>query len=203
MKKLFVTISAAIFAMASFTSCDTDEIRGMELSGEWQGDFDMYYEIPCHEHGVDTYYADKTYLQFLPSNNSPACGTGYQEDYYYDVRSPYDVVYHYFTWEIRYGNIYLYYRDEGEWDTILHNYSLNNSHFTGYFGDTNNYFDLIKLSSYNWYRGYESDGYYYHDRDGYYLAPKRGGERAESATNEKPRIIRYGNAAMDGKVREK
>lgn len=196
MKKLFVTLSTAIMALVSFTSCDSDEMRGYELSGEWQGDFDMYYEIYCNVHGIDRYYADKTYLEFTPYSNTYSAGTGYQVDFYYDTDSPYDEVYHYFKWEIQYGNIYLYYHDESEWNTVLRDYRLTSDNFSGYFGDTNASFSLYKLSGYNWRRGYESDGYYYNYRDGYYA--KTRGEQGECATAEKPQIIRYGNAAIDG-----
>lgn len=202
MKKLFVTLSAAFVALASFTSCDSDEYRGMELSGEWQGDFDMYYEISCREHGIDRYYADKTYIEFVPYSNTYSSGTGYQVDYYYDPDSPYDEVYHYFKWEINYGNIYLYYTDESVWNTWLRDYRLTNSYFSGYFENTSNSFQLSKLSSYGWHSNYDSYGnYYYNYRDGYYLAPTRGDKSGDSLAAEKPKIIRYGNAAADGKLK--
>lgn len=196
MKKLFVMLSSAFMALVSFSSCDSDEMRGMDLSGEWRGDFDMYYEIPCHIHGIDRYFADETYIEFFPYSNTYSAGTGYQVDFYDDPDSPYDEVYHYFKWEINYGNIYLYYRDEQEWNTVLRDYRLTSSHFTGYFGNTNNPFDLVKLSNYKWHYGYEDDGYYYHDRYGRYLT--RSAESTDTVSVEKPKILRYGNASVDG-----
>jgi len=203
MKKLFVTITAAIAALASFTSCDPDEVRGMELSGEWQGKFGMYYEIDCRKHGVDRYYADQTYIKFLPYENTYSAGTGYQVDYYYDIDSPYDEVYHYFKWTINYGKICLIYTDECEWDTTIRDYQLDNYYFSGYFDYSNTSFKLTKLSSFSWssYNSYWNDGYYEHDRAGWnWHAPTRTGAENDSANVERPRIIRHGNAFADGKT---
>ena len=46
MKKNYLAILlGALAALATFTSCtDDDDVKGMVLSGEWQGDFDMYYD---------------------------------------------------------------------------------------------------------------------------------------------------------------
>lgn len=197
MKKFFFSLSAAIMALLSFTSCDSDEMKGMDLSGEWRGDFDMYYEIECPKHGKDIYYADETYIQFVPDRYTYSEGVGRQVDFYYNRDSPYDEVYHYFTWRIENGKIILIYRHEREWNTVIRDYRLSNDHFRGYFADTNNSFDLIKLIDYRWNTSYDADGYYEHPRYGY-LAPTRVGEAADSVVVEKPRIIRYGNASIDG-----
>lgn len=199
MKKLFVTLSVAIMTMASFTSCDPDESRGYDLSGEWQGKFGMYYEISCRQHGYDRYYADKTYIEFLPYENTYSAGTGYQVDFYYDPDSPYDEVYHYFRWEIDRGNIYLTYRDESEWDTVIRDYSLSSSYFSGYFEYSDTKFTLSKLSDYRW--NYSEDDYDVHYRPGYYHAPARDGQQAAPTQHDRgdaPRIIRFGNAMADG-----
>lgn len=198
MKKFFFTLSAAIMALLSFTSCDSDEMRGMDLSGEWRGDFDMYYDYYCHyHHETERYFADETYIEFMPYSGTYTAGTGRQVDFYDDPDSPYDEVYHYFKWEITNGYIHLYYRDEHEWDTTLRDYHLSSNHFRGYFGNTNNRFDLIKLTDYRWNTGYESDGYYYHYREGY-LAPTRAGEAVDTTATEMPMVIHYGNASIDG-----
>lgn len=201
MKKFFITLSAAVIALTSFTSCDSDEVRGMELSGEWQGHFGMYYEIECRQHGIDRYYADQTYIKFLPSENTYSAGTGYQIDYYYNPDSPYDEVYHYFRWQVNYGQIRLTYRDECEWNTTIRDYDLSNSYFSGYFDYSNNTFKLAKLSSFRWndYDSYWMNGYYEHDRYGWgWHAGTRSGNDQDSICTEKPRILRQGNAFADG-----
>lgn len=195
MKKFFVAFSVAAAALVSFTSCDPDESRGMDLSGEWKGNFGMYYEVTCRIHGVDRFYADQTYIKFLPYENTYAAGTGYQVDYYYNPDSPYDEVYHYFRWQIDYGQIRLYYRDEAEWDTTIRDYSLSHNYFSGYFDYSDSAFKLAKLSDFHWsyYDDYWNSGYYEHDRYGWGLHAKtRSGVEEENVQAEKPAILHQG-----------
>lgn len=203
-KNLAMLFVGALLALVSFTSCtDDDDVKGMVLSGEWRGDFDMYYDYEYSWGGdYETFYADETFLSFVPYNYSYNRGYGYQADFYYDRRSPYEVVYHSFTWEVRYGTIYLDYRGEDEWDTYLRDYRMTNDRLSGYFEDTNNTFLLYKLADYydwtpyiNAYGDYNRGYGYGYGRPGYYAPTRSGVEVPEG------RIVHYGNLSVDGKVK--
>ena len=206
MKKNYLAILlGALAALATFTSCtDDDDVKGMVLSGEWQGDFDMYYDYQYSWGDIVTFVADKTYLEFIPFEHSYNSGYGYQVDFYYDRSSPYDEIYHAFSWEVRYGTIYLYYKGEHEWDTYLRDYRMTNDRLTGYFENTSNPFSLRKLTDYyDWTPYINTYGDYYHGygygygRPGYYYSKTRGGEEAMDG-----KIVRYGNLSADGKTKE-
>lgn len=201
MKKNYLAmLLGALVAFVSFTSCtDDDDVRGMVLSGEWEGDFDMYYDYEYSWGKVERFYANLTYLEFLPFDYSYNSGYGYQVDFYDDYSSPYDEIYHSFLWEVRYGTIYIRYKGEHEWDTYLRDYQMTNNRLTGYFEDTYNRFSLVKLTDYydwtpyvstygDYYHGY---GYGYGRPGGYYYAKTRG----ENGEKEVPegKIIRYGS----------
>lgn len=206
MKKNYLALLlGALTALLAFTSCtDDDDVKGMVLSGEWQGDFDMYYDYQYSWGDIVRFPADLTYLEFIPFEYSYNSGYGYQVDFYYDRSSPYDEIYHSFTWEVRYGTIYLYYKGEHEWDTYLRDYRMTNDRLTGYFENTSNRFSLWKLTDYYDWTPYISNyGDYYHGygygygRPGYYYAKTRGGEEAAEG-----KIIHYGNLSADGKTKE-
>ncbi len=208
MKKNYLAmLLAAAVTLVSFTSCtDDDDVKGMVLSGEWEGNFGMYYDYQYSWGDIVTFEASYTYLSFVPYDYSYNSGYGYQTDFYDYYDSPYDEIYHAFTWEVRYGTIYLRYRGESEWDTYLRDYNMTNSSLTGYFADTYNRFHLRKLTDYydwtpyiNEYGGYNNGyGYGYHDRPGYYYSKTRGGEAAP----EGGKIVHYGNRFVDGKEAE-
>lgn len=204
MKKNYLAILlGALAALATFTSCtDDDDVKGMVLSGEWRGDFDMYYVYRYPWGEEMPFYAYETYLSFIPYNYSYNQGYGYQVDFY-DRYSPYEEVYHSFTWEVRYGTIYLDYRGEDEWDTYLRDYRMTNDRLTGYFPNSDIPFLLYKLTDYydwtpyiNAYGDYNHDYGYGYGYPGHY-SKTRGGEEAVDG-----KIIHYGNLSADGKTKE-
>lgn len=201
MKKHFVILIAALAMMAGFSSCssDPDEERAIALSGEWEGDWGMWYE---DEFGY-TYDAICTYIQLIPDYTYATHGIGYQEDYYdRDItgrrRSYFRFIWYKFDWEIRNGIIYLRYYDDHPFNintptlnTYIRDYRLSNNRFSGYFGRSNSTFYMGKISDfYHWERNFPNGiyfGYYVYD---YYSKPYEGATR--SNTGEKaPAIVKY------------
>lgn len=198
----FTSLLLAAVCFGSFVSCDEDDMKGMVLSGDWEGNFGMYYTIDdgYHYKTYDSYDSD---LSFIPYSNSYSSGYGYETDYY--KFGPYDEIYHAFTWEVRNGTIYIDYRSpsDAHLSTYMRDYHMTNDELTGYFGDTGSRFTLYKyhdqydwkpyINSYGDYnRGY---GYGYHDS--YYYAHTRGAD----STEVKPiKVVHYGNRYIDGKA---
>lgn len=164
MKQFYRTLALAWIALlpiVAFTSCDEDTEEAMVLSGEWTGDFNMYY-TDRYGYEYDAAYTD---LRMIPAYDYATYGTGQQVDFY---SRPCPVRYQsfYFTWEVRNGRIYLTYPYDHNLDVVIRDYRLNESRFTGYFGDTNSSFYLRKLSGFYWGDyGYGSNyyGYGYYD----------------------------------------
>ena len=78
----------ALTTLTAFTSCDDDIDQAMALSGEWTGDFGMYYEIEDPYTGRwISFDASQTDLVFYPEYEYATYGTGkqigYWDDYYY------------------------------------------------------------------------------------------------------------------------
>lgn len=196
MKKLFFILSVALVAMVGFSSCNSDdENEARVLSGEWQGDWGMWYE------DEDGYFfdADYTYIKLVPDHHNATHGIGYQEDYYswddtHTVRSYYDYLWYKFEWSIRDGIIYLTYYDDLDLDTFIRDYNLDNNYFSGYFGDSHKRFRLSKLTDYYWATPtmwIVSDWYGY---DVYYDYSKQFQGSAKSKSAKKaPAIIKRGS----------
>lgn len=196
MKKHFVILLAALAVMAGFSSCssDPDEDKAIALSGEWEGNWGMWYE---DEFG-HIFDADYSYIQLIPDYAYATHGIGYQEDYYsWDTRgrvmSYYRYLWYRFDWEIKNGVLYLTYYHDRSLDTYIRDYRLSNNYFSGYFGRTNNTFRLAKLSNfYNWRPAFAVSIYYGYDIYGPYSKPYEGETR--SNTDEKaPTIVRVGS----------
>ena len=198
MKKLFFILSVALVAMVGFSSCNSDdENEARVLSGEWEGDWGMWYE---DEDGY-IYDADYTYIKLVPDHHDATHGIGYQEDYYswddtHQVMSYYRYLWYKFNWEIRDGIIYLTYLDDLNLDTFIRDYRLDNNYFSGYFGDSNKRFRLSKLTDYyywtptmwiesNWY-GYDV---YYDD----YYSKKYEGTAKSKDFKKAPKIVKRGS----------
>ena len=84
MKKIYsslMMIAVALFTAFTFSSCDDDVEEAMILSGEWTGDFGMYYEYrnPYTGQWMD-FDADYTNLVFYPAYEYATHGTGQQVD---------------------------------------------------------------------------------------------------------------------------
>ena len=200
MKKAISLFS--IIAMAGlclmFTSCaDDDTEEAMVLSGQWQGNWGMYYGYTYPDGFYDEFDSYDTDIIFYPDYDYATHGYGYQVDWY-DRRpnangniSPYQRLSYRFNWSIINGVINLTYPGYPEYNTSIRDYRLNNSHFTGYFPNSSEPFRLNKIQDfYSWYdydNLYRSYGYvylewdwngvYYYDS---YYAKTRGVEATDS-----------------------
>ena len=197
MKKLFLILSVALVAMAGLSSCNSDdENEARILSGEWEGDWGMWYQ---DDDGY-IYDADYTYIKLVPDHNNATHGVGYQEDYYsYDesgrVRSYYRYLWYKFDWEVRGGIIYLYYYDDLNLDSFIRDYKLDNNYFSGYFGDSATRFRMSKLTDYYYWTptAYFESGWYGYSvyYDDYYSKPFEGSVKSKSA-KKAPTIVKIG-----------
>ena len=202
------SIIAMVCCCAMFTSCTPDEDieEAMVLRGEWQGDWKMSYET----HLGHVFYAYSTNLQFFTNSSYTNRGYGYQVDFY--DYGPYRELYSRFNWEIRDGVIYINYPDDHWYDTYIYEYRLTDRHFTGYLGETDLYFDLVKLASFDWdyYYGYGDYSYWtYSDYvwdsgDYYFYTRTRGGVDVDSSAiisepDEPERIVRIGSRLSEKK----
>ena len=185
MKTIYKTLMMAawvLLAMTALTSCDRDYEEAYVLSGEWTGNFGMFYDD-----GYNIYYADYTDIRFIPNYDYSTRGYGEEIDYF---RWPCPIRYQsfYFYWEIRHGVIYLSFPYNHGLDVAIRDYRLSYDYFEGYFGDTNDHFRLVKLTGYydwNLYDPYNYYGYGYYDY--YYTKGRDGattGERIESGAPE-------------------
>lgn len=141
-----------------------DKAQSMAFSGEWTGDFGMYYNYR-YAGRTYTFWADYTNIVFYPRYAGATYGTGKQVDYYYD--GPYAYEYHSFNWEIRAGIVYLDYPSDRSLNTSIYDYRMTNSSFYGYFGDSNESFSLRKIADYydwtpyvNTYGNHHNTGWY-------------------------------------------
>lgn len=166
MKKLR-TILITLIAMATitaFTSCDDDMSRAITLSGEWEGDFGMYYEYAYHDrvYRFDSY---DTRIVFYPDHDYATYGYGKQVDYY--EYGPYAYQHYRFRWHIDRGDLFLEYPYDPSLNTVIHDYHMYSDRFYGYFGTSNTKFYLHKLADYYDWGNYSGD-YYYDPRGNWY-----------------------------------
>lgn len=204
MKKYYNLIFAVMVALVMtgmFTSCvDEDVNQAMALSGQWRGDFGMYY---YYEYGRKVYRFDSydTDIVFYPDYDYATHGYGKQVDYYRE--GPYSYQYYYFDWTIRDGVIYLSYPYDGELDTSIYDYRMTSDFITGYFGNTNTRFTLRKLVDYyNWsdYNGNYGHGGYVNGWSwgnyGYY-SKSRDGKPVQTDSSEEGRVVGRGNRFLE------
>ena len=203
MKKFFVILSVMFAAAVGFSSCNSDdENEARVLSGEWEGDWGMWYE---DEDGF-IFDADYTYIKLVPDHSNATHGIGYQEDYYsWDtsghVRSYYRYLWYKFDWEVRDGILYLYYYDDLGLDTFIRDYKLDNNYFSGYFGDSRTRFRMSKLTDYYYWtpsmyiqRGWYGYDVYYDD----YYSKQYEGTAKSKAVQKAPAIVKRGSRFTDG-----
>ena len=158
MKKIYRFTFALLAVMFAFTSCDTDEqIADYLISGNWKGSLATYYVNRWGEAFNDGEFY--TVWRFEPGtydrDGYARSGYGYEADYnVYDDR---EFVYSSFRWEVRNGNIYIYY-DDPAWNPVRidwRDYSISYSYFHGTMYDWENRaydFDLTNVGSWNWNR---------------------------------------------------
>ena len=203
MKKTITTLSILLLAATAFTSCERDEdvAESMCLSGQWYGDFGMYYEYEYRGH-IYTFDSYDTDIVFYPEYDYATYGYGYQVDWYEE--GPYERMSFKFNWEIRDGIIYLDYPRYPEYNARIYNYTLNNDRFTGRFNDSSSRFTLRKIADYYdwsyysswefhyWYNSNWSWGYYSQSRSLSEGQDNIAGEDNTPKSNE-GRIITIGN----------
>ncbi len=154
----------AVMAATVLSSCDDDLSRAMTLSGEWRGDFGMFYEYEYYGR-IYTFNSYDTRLVFYPDYDYATHGYGKQVDYY--DQGPYVYQYYYFNWYIDRGDLVLDYPYDSNLNTVIHDYHMSSSTFYGYFGNSNNKFYLRKTADYYDWGGFTGN-YYYGPRDNWY-----------------------------------
>ena len=126
MRRIYTCLMMAVLSLAVLTSCDRDAMDARTLDGVWRGYISTYYEDRWGISGSDY----QTTFAFLQKNTYS--GIGYEEDSGYNgyFFAP-------FEWDIRNGNIYLYYPDE-DFTYVIYAYSLSGDYFRGEIEDYTN-----------------------------------------------------------------
>lgn len=158
MKKIFTCLAMLTLAMTMFTSCDRDEqIADYLISGNWKGNLQTYYMNRWGEAFQDGDYY--TVWRFAGGNYDSygyaTSGYGFEADYnVYDDR---EFAYSTFRWDVRNGDIYIYY-DDPNWGDVridYRDYDISSSRFRGTMYDWNNrayQFNLTNVRDWNWSR---------------------------------------------------
>lgn len=156
MKKIFYYAMMLMLAGFTMTSCETDEEIARKLTGvDWEGNLNTYYRNRFGDEFLDGEY--RTVWRFegdhYDSYGNAIRGYGYEADYdLYDRRN---IAYSPFTWEVRNGNIYIYY-DDRTWNDVridYYDYTITYSRFSGTMYDWEDRiydFDLYANSSWHW-----------------------------------------------------
>lgn len=210
MKNLYTRMFAAaavLLAVTLFTSCDRDREEAFDLTGEWYGDFGMYYYDGYMD---ESYWAYETDLRFIPEYEYATHGSGEEVDLF---AWPCPIRYQCFLfyWQVRNGIISLHYPFAPELDVEIYDYHLNYNYFSGYIGDTP--FRLMKLVGarewygYNYGDGYGYGGYYdggYNYGYGrYYVKGRDGATKAEDIpVQPNPENFRFGRSFGEKKAVE-
>ena len=192
MNKTLTLAALLLLGLATLTSCDEDREEARILSGEWTGNFGMYYYDALTD---ITHWASYTDIRFIPNGSYSRRGTGEEIDYF---SWPCPVRYQsfYFRWEIRNGVIYLDYPYNADLNVSIYDYRLDYDYFSGYFGDSNEYFRLVKLSGYYDWNLYDNRTWYgYGYYDPYYYAKGREGVAdSEQQPLTDPKYFRFGRS---------
>jgi hypothetical protein len=156
MKKFVYYAFAMMTTLFTLTSCDTDQqIANYLINGNWKGDLNTYYRNRWGEEWLDGEYY--TVWRFEPGVYDDwgyvTSGYGTEADYNkYDDR---EFAYSSFRWEVRNGNIYIYY-DDPTWNNVRidwRDYSISSSRFRGTMYDWEDRaydFDLDNVGYWNW-----------------------------------------------------
>ena len=191
----------AIILMMSafaFTSCVDmeDTSQSMVLSGEWRGDFGMYYTYVDGRGRHYTFDSYDTRLTFIPAYAHALHGRGTQVDYY--EYGPYVYQYYKFSWSVNNGNIYLTYDYDHELDTRISNYRMTNDYFSGTFASSGTSFRLYKIADYyNWtpyvnIYGYGPRNDWYGDYPYYAPYSRSNGEEPQDSTSATGYVLSRG-----------
>lgn len=203
MKKTFTLFNlvALLSLCMVFTACepDPDTEESMVLSGQWRGDWGMYYVYQYPRSGrEETYKSYDTDIVFYPDYDYATHGYGYQVDWY--AEGPYERLSFRFTWSIVNGVVNVQYPGYPEYDTFIRDYHLDNDRFTGYLGDSAWMFSLGKIADYyDWSYYYSYGDYHYWNNSAWsydYYAKTRGTAESDSTAVDdasEGRIIRVGS----------
>lgn len=199
--KKWTLLIGGLLCLGLFSSCDNNDTHeAMVLSGQWRGDFGMYYDYVDSYGRSYTFDSYDTDIVFYPEYDYATHGWGKQVDWY--DYGPYKYQYYYFYWSIRYGVIYLRYPDAPELNTEIREYRLTNDYLTGYFDNASSRFRLVKIADYYDWSPYS--GYYgYYNRDNWYdyYPYYVKGDKAnapQKATGE-GHVVRRGNRFSENK----
>ena len=203
MKCLHYTLSTLLVLLLScaFTSCmDDDTKQSIVLSGEWRGDFGMFYDYVDINGRIYTFNSYDTYVTFVPAHSYATYGRGTQVDYY--DYGPYEYQYYKFSWELRNGDIYLTYDYDHQLDTRIRNYRMTNDYFSGTFSSSGTSFRLYKLVDYYDWSPYVN--YYgYYDRYDWdyaypYYAPnsRSDADAPADSTKAEGQVLRRGRRSL-------
>ena len=181
---------AMLTTCVSLTSCmDEDVEESIVLSGQWYGDWGMYYQTRDPYTGrVITYDSYDTDIVFYPDYNYATHGYGYQVDWY--RYGPYEKLSFRFEWSITNGIVEIYYPGYPEYNTFIRDYRLSNDYFSGYLGNSNIRFNLAKIRDYyDWSYSY---GYDYHPWGWGYSKTRSTGSEEETPSTDGT-IIKIGS----------
>ena len=186
---LFLALCMVASAMV-FSSCEyiEDGKKSMVLSGEWRGDFGMYYTYLDRYGNERTYDSYDTHISFVPAYDHAHYGTGVQVDYY--EQGPYEYQYYRFHWSVDGSVIYLTYDYDHDLDTRISDYHMTNDYLSGIFDYSGTSFRLYKLVDYYDWTPYVNS---YGKRDRYYASATRsdGDEATDSiaAPTEEGKVL--------------
>lgn len=128
----------------------------VKLSGEWQGNWGMYYQVEDPYGNTVEFDSYDTDIVFYADDEYANKGYGYQVDWY--SSGPYERMSFRFDWYIDKGIIYLNYPGFPEYSTRIRDYQMKGDSFTGYFSNGTQPFTLKRMNKYyNWseYTPYE------------------------------------------------
>lgn len=194
----FLAVIILMMSAFAFTSCVDieDTNQSMALSGEWRGDFGMYYTYVDGRGRHYTFDSYDTRLTFIPAYAHALHGRGTQVDYY--EYGPYEYQYYKFSWSVNNGNIYLTYDYDHELDTRISNYRMTNDYFSGTFASSGTSFRLCKIADYyNWtpyvnIYGYDSRDYWYDNYPYYAPYSRSNGEESQDSTSATGYVLSRG-----------
>ena len=149
MKRFHTLMTMVAIAMLSFTvtSCETDEDIADTLWGTWEGN--MYVTSYWNNRYYDASYSEITFDRD-PSTYSS--GRGYWVDYY--SNAPWDYIANHIRWNVRGGNIRVYFVED-DYEAEIYDYRLSYNYFDGYiytYDDKEVEFHLTKTDSPDWGR---------------------------------------------------
>ena len=173
-----------------------DTNQSMVLSGEWRGDFGMYYTYVDRGRAY-TFDCYDSYIRFIPDHAYANYGVGTQVDYY--EYGPYEYQYYNFTWSINNGVIYLSYDYDHTLDARISNYHMTNDYLTGTFPASNSSFRLYKMADYYSWTPYVSiygygSRYDWDDYYPYYAPATRSAD--EQAADSTAHVLSRGRRAI-------